>query len=479
MLARFWTCLVTGGLVFTAGLVTGELDAADLIGTPLAERDPVVACIMPGSLPYQDHVAIPGTDLCVKFGGYARLASTVLDKNWIGTNDYEVRNLAVQGYSVSPDGVVPDVTFAYRDNLTEAYSQARVIFDVWTATDYGAVRGYVELQADGDTQRTGDSFALRHGYLQFGNWLFGKTWSTFSLVEAGPLYSDPYAVVGDNSFTMRRNQIRYTHPFGSGVSLALALEDQAFDSPSAAIVGFGPNAPNKDPAAKKLKVVNADNNVPDLVAALKWQRDALSVLQVSAGFTQNRFVEEQKIGGQKIQTFRDDDIGYALSLGLKHALPTGQGSYMTLIANYTDGAGQYLIDVFGSATNVVWGRCGGENCILDQVRKWSVLSSVTHRWTPTLATTIGAGYGDTDYGVSGTAWVASASPAGVRPGVLNAASFEGFVNFLWTPVKGTEFLLDVHYGRIDFGDFDLAPAVAGVQSAQGAWAGTLQVTRRF
>ncbi len=40
-------------------------------------------------------------------------------------------------------------------------------------------------------------------------------------------------------------------------------------------------------------------------------------------------------------------------------------------------------------------------------------------------------------------------------------------------------MLDVHYGHIDYNDFDLDPSIAGIQDAQGAWAGTLELTQRF
>lgn len=448
--------------------------AALLTGAPAVAADPgampVLRCDLDG------FIRLPGSDICLAVEGYARLDVTAIDKNWLGTNDYEVAGIAVNGNSVAPSGVVPTLSSGFQEDPLQLYSEGRLSFDARTATDHGTVRAYVQVQALDDEYRSGGDFELRHAYVQFGNWLFGKTYSTILLPDAGPDYSDPYTVVGDNSTNIRRNQIRYTQPLANGFSLMLAIEDQAYDTPTAAIVGLGPLVPLVPPGATSYAVDNDGNDLPDLIAALKWSREGVGSWQVAGALHENSFVEVPTFGTLQLPGAGDSDLGFALLFGLALDLPTGEGDKFTFLANYTDGASQYLQDVFGDSANITWGRCGPtSNCILDRVTKWSVVSSVTRAISAQWQATVGTGYAETNYRASGTA----TSGMFGAPGVLDVASLEIFANVAWNPVPKTTFMLDVHYGHIDFGSFDLDAAAPGVQSAQGAWAATFEVTRRF
>src|SRR5690606_21389104 len=132
---------------------------------------------------------LPGTDICFKVGRFASLVVYASADQW---------DLANTGaaYGIVPDG----------HTLTDTvgmYAYGRVNFDARTSTEYGTVRAYVELQAYDNDTRTGGSLDLRHAFVQFGNWTFGKTWSTFLNLDSSPVYSDAFTVTGDNY--MRRN----------------------------------------------------------------------------------------------------------------------------------------------------------------------------------------------------------------------------------------------------------------------------------
>lgn len=455
--------------VLAAISIPGHGHAADYQDKALFGRSPLLRCDI------DKFVGIYTTDVCIAVSGYARLDVSAIGKNWLGTDGYTVSALSVDGYYVPPSGVVPTISFGRRDDTIEMYSEARMRVDVRSVTELGTVRGYVEGEFQDDDTRTGGTLGLRHAYIQIGNWTLGKTRSTYLHDASGPSYSDPYTVVGDNSTAIRRTQIRYTQPFGQGVSLALAIENQAYDTAPAAIVGVGPNVPIVNPAATALSVVNGPSSLPDLVAALKWDREGVISMQVSGALHRNRYVGTQTIAGQPVLSYNDESLGFALLFGLGLDLPTGDGDKFTFLANYTDGASQYLQDMYGDSTEVVWGRCGFGNCILDQVRKWSVVSSLTHYWTPAISSSAGAGYSQTDYGVVGTALTGLSG----APGILEVASFGAFANIAWQPTRHTTFMLDVHYGHIDYRDFDLNPGIAGIQDSQGAWAATFEVTRRY
>ncbi|MEJ8573868.1 porin [Microbaculum marinum] len=443
--------------------------AADMAFGSTAGGAPVHRCDLDG------FIELPSTDICFKIGGHARLVSGAIDKNWTGDDNYYIYNIAVDGYRAGSSGTLPNLIAGFQTQTFQTYGQGRVNFDARTRTEYGTVRAFVEAQADDDESRTGGGLDLRHAFVQFGNWTFGKTWSTFVDRDARIRRADPYKVVGDPSGSMRRSQVRFTQDFGGGISLALAAEDQEYNSPDAAIVGLGPYAPIAIPAATALSVVNDSSGMPDFVAALKWEREGVGSAQISGAVHQNKFAEQQTIGGVPVQSFSDDQFGFAALFGLALNVPTGAKDKFTFIAMYADGASNYQQDLFGTNTDVVWGRCGAVNCIVDNVTKASVNSSYTHYWTKTVSTTIGAGYGKTGYGATGTA------TAGVlgAPGVLNVSSFEGVANIQWEPVTNTTLLLDVHYGHVDYNGFDVNPVQPGIQDSQGAWTAILQFTREF
>lgn len=443
--------------------------AADMAYGSGADSAPVYRCEITG------FIELPSTDICLKIGGHARLVTSALGDNWAGTDGYYVRNIAIDGATVPSSGVLPTIRAIPQTDATQRYAQGRIHLDARTTTGYGTVRAFVEVGAVDNETRTGGSVNLRHAFVQFGNWTFGKTWSTFIDRDARVRTADPYKVVGDNGRSMRRSQIRYTQELGSGVSLAVAVEDQDYNSPPSAIVGIGPLAPLIDPAATDFSVVNDRNDVPDFVAALKWEYENIGSVQLSGALHQNKYAETQTIGGLTVQSFNDDDVGFALLFGLALNLPKHKYDTFTFLAVYTDGASQYLQDVYGSSTEIAWGRCGLANCILDQVTKKSVVSSLTHYWSDHISISFGAGYAETNYGALGTA------TAGLfgAPGVLDVATVEGFANIQWEAAGKTKFLFDVHYGHIDYRGFDLNPYVAGIQDSQGAWAATLQVTRQF
>jgi len=455
-------------LILAAIACGTDAGAADLI-TGKAPRDAVYRCSISG------FIALPSSDICLKIGGHARLITAALDKHWLGTNSYFVRNIAVDGYRGASSGIIPTVNFGFQNQTLQMTAQGRINFDTRKATDHGVIRGFVEGQFRDNESRSGGAFSLRHAFVQFGNWTVGKTWSTFLNRDARIRRASPYKFVGDNSESIRLNQIRYTRRFAAGISLAVAVEDQDYNAPSAAVVGIGPFAPLAKPGVTSTSVVNGRNDLPNLVGALKWEDEGIGSAQISGVVRQNSFAEVQTIGGATAPSAYDSALGYGAQFSLALKAPTGKGDKVTFMAMYLGGASSYQQDLYGTGTEVVWGRCGATNCILDTVTKASISSSFTHYWTPTVSTTIAAGYAQTNYGALGTATTGQFG----APGILRVNSFEALFNIEWEPVQHTLFLLDLHYGHIDYNGFDLNVVDVGIQDSQGAWAAVLQITRRF
>ncbi len=433
---------------------TASASAADMMMDVKAPREPVYRCDITG------FIELPGTDICFNIGGLASLVVAGAEDQW------DLLNVAA-AYGIVPDGHTSDDTFFM-------YSYGRVNFDARTSTEYGTVRAFVELQAYDNDTRSGGPFELRHAFVQFGNWTFGKTWSTFLHLDSSPVYSGAFTVTGDNY--IRRNQIRYTQSFGSGWSISVALEDQNYDAPSD-ITATGVWAPFFYPGLALPAAVNDRNEFPDVVGALHVEGEWGSA-QLSGAWHNNQFTDF---------AWNDSESGWAVLFGTLINTPTiGEGDYLTFKAIYTDGATQYNEDNFLGATNVVWGDCTPflvtfTDCIVDSVTTWSVLGSFTHNWSPTVATTFGAGYQNVKAPLTRLNVFA--------PGLASdfeMDTYEIFGNISWTPVPNTTFLLDVHYGHVDFNGAGTAfgafnPFVTNpfAKDDEGAFAIALDVTRTF
>jgi Porin subfamily len=428
--------------------------AADMVMDMKAPREPVYRCDIVG------FIELPGTDVCFKIGGYAALELYAVEDQWppsIGA-----------AYGIIPDGHTLEDTFGM-------YAFAHVNFDARTQTEYGTVRAFVEAELKDNDTRTGGALELRHAFIQFGNWTFGKTWSTFLHLDSSPIYSDVVTVTGDNY--MRRNQIRYTQAFANGLSVSVAAEDQTYEYPYAlrATGLVGPVA--------AYSVVNDRNEVPDVVANIRADGDWGNA-QIAAALHDNKYRDVNAAGQPTGWT--DDKLGWALLGGLMANTPaTGEYDYMTLKGIYTNGATQYNQDNFLWTANVVWGNCAYpgsvRDCITDDVTTWSVLASHTHFWTYQIYTTLGAGYQNVRAPmVSYNPFVATLSSD------FEMDTYEIFGNISWKPVPLTTFMLDVHYGHVDFngagtsgGVFNPFIVDPAAKDSQGAFLVAVDIRRSF
>jgi len=172
---------------------------------------------------------IPGTDTCIKLGGYLR-ADTILGSN----NDY---------------GFAGGVTGAH--NRLSNYYTSRARFDMTvdtrTATEYGVVRTFADLvftwtgggQTGSGTGLTGGattydsttgtiggaSLGLYHAFIQFAGFTFGRTVSIFDTPWQSYPAGGPDTLPGGSNHVTGVNQVAYTAQFGQGMSASIALQE--------------------------------------------------------------------------------------------------------------------------------------------------------------------------------------------------------------------------------------------------------------
>src|SRR2546423_7882504 len=176
---------------------------------------------------------IPGTDTCIKLGGYVRIDATfngsVYDQPaWSGDLGQGNR---------------------YRDYFA-ARSRMALTVDTRTATEYGVVRTFGQADFQFTTQgnntvnpnaftgaaATGTSTGLLNqpgeGYvavemvfIQFAGFTFGKSASAYATPWHGYPGNNTSFLLGGHDTVTGVNNIQYTAQFGNGVSATIGLDD--------------------------------------------------------------------------------------------------------------------------------------------------------------------------------------------------------------------------------------------------------------
>ena len=174
---------------------------------------------------------IPGTDTCIKLGGYLRVDTTFNGNIYGGT----VLVSAMGGQQNR-----------YRDYFTSRSRMALTV-DTRTATEYGVVRtfgqGDFQFNNFGSTNRTrltrsraaprertvntpgGGYVAVEYVFIQFAGFTFGKSSSAFATPWNGYPGNNNSFLMGGPDYVTGVNNIQYTAQFGNGVSATIGLDD--------------------------------------------------------------------------------------------------------------------------------------------------------------------------------------------------------------------------------------------------------------
>ncbi|MDO9413215.1 MAG: porin, partial [Pseudolabrys sp.] len=160
---------------------------------------------------------IPGTDTCIKVGGFVRA---------------EVNFNA--GGSFAPQFVSTDPR-TY--NSQSWRSRAGITADARSQTEYGTLRGYVYIAATSDNSRGAgyaasatpngaDAYTRLYapvGFIQFAGFTAGKTGSFFDF--DGQPYSNQSNVWSSNNGGNGVDLFAYTAQLGNGLSASIAAEN--------------------------------------------------------------------------------------------------------------------------------------------------------------------------------------------------------------------------------------------------------------
>ena len=155
---------------------------------------------------------IPGTDTCLKIGGFVR---TEWNHNAGGSFTPTVNE--VGGYYTRATDVLVNRT------------RGLVTFDVRSQTEYGTLRSYIRAawQWTSNTDTIGGSSTavyLDRAFIQFAGFTFGKTQSFFDVPDIADMtYQTEYT--RNNTGGSGTPVFAYTAMLGNGVTATLSIED--------------------------------------------------------------------------------------------------------------------------------------------------------------------------------------------------------------------------------------------------------------
>jgi len=404
---------------------------------------------------------MPGTDTCLKIGGYVRA---------------EV-NLNAGGSFAVPATLNLNNRNAY---FQDWRSRAAITVDARSQTEYGTLRSYLFMAATDDNSSrnsgnpapgnlTGASAYTRlyapAAFIQFAGFTAGKTASFFDF-DTQP-YSNQSNFWGSNNGGNGVEVFAYTAQFGNGLSASIAAEDaegHQMGITNANILGAS-------------GITYANQAIPDVVANLRIDQ-AWGSAQVMGAAHQVRATDT---GG--VSNHPGDETGWAFGAGIKINAPMlGKGDNVIAQFTYAKGAMDYVASgssalqtvtsdfpVTSTAYGPMWDAVVVPGNSLDLTKGWSITGGYEHHWNTQWKTSLYGAYGKVEYSDTASAVLV---PAGAT-GSANWDYWQIGSRTVWTPVQNLDLSLEVMYNNLD-------TAFTGAALGDQDWvSGMFRIQRNF
>ncbi|HEY0852398.1 MAG TPA: porin [Bradyrhizobium sp.] len=438
---------------------------------------------------------IPGTDTCIKLGGYVRIDTTFNGgiygaPYWNGDNGQGNR---------------------YR-NYFNSRSRMALTVDTRTATEYGVVRtfGQGDFQFDTLGSANPNSLATNLGnnpnllhtpgggyvavemvFIQFAGFTFGKSASAYATPWHGYPGNNNSFLLGGHDTVTGVNNIQYTAQFGNGVSATIGLDDPTvFDRTSVGYLALFAGtaatatalATNPASSVSTLGIpanAYAGTRAPDVVGNIRVDQ-AWGLFQISAA--------AHEVSGSynvltsaglptplsEISGHPDTKWGGSVMAALQiKNIPTGPGDDLKIDASYARGDTKNVIST--SAASPSFAMFGGTSRLgayqsiglgytsdgvftpggqIELTEAWGVRGAFNHNWDPYWSSSLWGSYAAVRYNNNAKALYCGAfAPAnGTVTGRTFSADFACNPDFnvaqvglttRWTPVKNLTFSAEV------------------------------------
>jgi hypothetical protein len=401
---------------------------------------------------------IPGTDTCLKVGGYLR---------------------AEVNYNAGGSFAVPATLNLNNRNANVENWRVRsaITLDARSQTEYGTLRSYLFISATStNSQNAGAGVGNTTGatgytalyapaaFIQFAGFTAGKTASFFDF-DTQP-YSNQSNFWGSNQGGNGIEVFAYTAQFGNGLSASISAEN---------------------PQGRRMGIWNgvtayggyAGQEWPDVVGNLRIDQ-AWGSAQIMGALHQVR-AQDATFGG--VYGHPSDEVGWAVGAGLKLNAPMlGKSDYVIGQFTYSEGAMDYVASgapllqtvttdnpitvantSLGYVYDGVWN--GGAGGSMDLTKGWSFTGGYEHFWNSQWKTSIYGAYGKIEYTDASSATLLGAAGSSANWDLWQVGS-----RTVWTPVTNLDLSLEVMYNKMDtgfgnagYGDNDWVSGIFRVQ----------------
>ena len=340
----------------------------------------------------------PGTDTCIKVGGYVKFITT------FGDSDFGAFN------KLYP-----------KSNWGNFVTEASLQVTASSITEYGNLTGWIDYRAKtGNTAGDGETLAdyinasTNSAYVDTAWLQFGPVKAGYfdSLFDFGQGFNDKGMFASDT----KTDHIELSYTV-NGFGLAISLEDPRDRGSVGYTEAFGGN-----------------DNMPDIIGAVTYAGGIFKTKIAGAYF---KHAIDLDVANQR----RNEQDGFAVGGIVEIALDNlSKGDKLQLSASYARNGNSFTgitggTSVAGYTTGSVAGGAG-----LDAIPgdSWSAFASYKHVWSDRVWSSLSAGYAKFE----GTADYASWADR-----EFDAFRVGGTVNF--SPVKGLDLLVDAAYNKVD------------------------------
>lgn len=446
---------------------------------------------------------IPGTDTCIKFGGYLRVDVTGNGNIYNGpawnANNGANDRFAHDFVTRSRLAFTTDIRTATQYGVVRVFGQTDWQFSTFAAgggVNTAAVNATAAIgQVNNDTAGNG-YVAVEQIFVQFAGFTFGKSisaravpWNGFSANNNTSFF------IGGPSYVTGVNNVQYTYQFGNGVSASIGLDEPvAFNRTNVGNV----LAPSTTAAAGTSNVAflgtvgasgsiqgYAGQSIPDVVGNVKIDQAwgiftvAGNIHEVRAAYYNTALVGPAGTVLGELSGHPDTKIGGSVTVGLQLKTDMfGPGDRFTVDGTYAKGDTKAVIStssaspsfaIFGNgiagatyqsvgfgftSDGIYSGTNNANGTNIELTNAYGVRAAYIHNWSPEWQSSLFGSYSKVDYnGVATALYCGQYAAATVR-----GAGFSCNPDFAvsqvglrtgWTPVAGLTFSMEYLYVNLD------------------------------
>jgi hypothetical protein len=434
---------------------------------------------------------IPGTDTCIKLGGYLRVDTTFNGSStqdapaWSGDSGQQNR---YRNYFItrSRNAFTIDTRTATEYGVVRTFAQADFQFDMLSPGGQNPVNLATNLGNNPNLLNSagGGYTAVEFVFIQFAGFTFGKSASAYATPWHGYPGNNSSFLLGGHDTVTGVNNIQYTAQFGNGVSGTIGLDDPTvFNRTSIYNLAVGLNATGNSGNAY------AGVHAPDIVGNIRVDQ-AWGLFQISAA-AHEVTASYNVLGAGAVPTNLSEISGHPetkwggsvmAALNIKN-IPTGPGDDIKIDASWAKGDTKNVISTsggspsfmmfsgsgiayqsigFGATTDAVYlPAFSGGTGDLKLTEAFGVRGAFNHNWDPYWSSSLFGSAAAVRYkGAVGDLTTAKGQYClaygrmAAGQGVNYTCNpdynvFQVGVVTRWTPVKNLTFSAEVMYFRLD------------------------------